>query len=159
MCLGMVTMKTGVSAFFVVMLLAGCATKLTSYKPEGTQGVTYNQGVGTITSESSDTSLTIYPTFRYQSDSDLPTFTLMVRDNGSQSLDFDPESVRAFLDDRECHIYSLEERIGEIRRQKRRKQIALAIAGGLAAGASAYAASHSTTTYTGYGYVGHRAFY
>jgi uncharacterized protein YceK len=152
-------MKTPVSALLALMLLSGCATTLTSYKPADTPGVTYNQGVGSIASESGDALLTIYPTFRYQSDADLPTFTLMVRDNGSQSLDFDPESVRAFLDDRECHIYTLEERVGEIRRQKRRKQIALAIAGGLAAGASVYAASHSTTTYTGYGYVGHRAFY
>jgi uncharacterized protein YceK len=156
---GLANMKTAVLALLVVVAVSGCATTLTSYKPADTQGVTNNQGVGSITSESSDTSLTVYPTFRYQSDSELPTFTLMVKDNGSQSLDFDPENVRAFLDDRQCHIYTLEERIGEIRRQKRRKQIALAIAGGLAAGASAYAASHSTTTYTGYGYVGRRAFY
>jgi hypothetical protein len=83
----------------------------------------------------------------------------MVQDNGGQPLDFDPLGVHAFLDGRECRVYSLEERVAEIRGQKRRKQIALAIAGGLAAGASAYAASHTTTTYNGYGYIGHRAFY
>jgi hypothetical protein len=101
----------------------------------------------------------MYPTFRYQSNSDLPTFTLMVQDHSGQPLDFDPVGVHAYLDDRECHVYTLEERVAEIRGQKRRKQIALAIAGGLAAGAAGYAASHSTTTYSGYGYVGHRAFY
>jgi hypothetical protein len=144
----------------VAVVLSGCAANLITYKPDGNQGVAYNQGVGSITSEGADASLVMYPTFRYQSGSDLPTFTLMVQDKNSQPLDFDPQGVRAFIDDgRECHVYTLEERVAEIRRQKIRKQVALAIVGGLAAGASAYAASHTTTTYTGYGYVGNRPFY
>lgn len=142
------------------VVLSGCAGNLITYKPDANQSVAYNQGVGSITSDGTAASLVMYPTFRYQSGSDLPTFTLMVQDKDGQPLDFDPQGVRAFVDNgSECHVYTLEERVAEIRRQKIRKQVALAIAGGLAAGASAYAASHTTTTYTGYGYVGHRPFY
>jgi hypothetical protein len=144
----------------VAAVLNGCAANLITYKPDANQSVAYNQGVGSITSDGADASLVMYPTFRYQSGSDLPTFTLMVQDKNGQPLDFDPQGVRAFVDDgRECHVYTLEERVAEIRRQKLRKQIALAIAGGLAAGAAGYAASHQTTTYSGYGYVGNRPFY
>jgi hypothetical protein len=142
-----------------VCALGGCATTLTSYEPAENQTVTYNQGVGTITDESGEFSLVMYPTFKYQSPSDRPTFTLMVQDRSNHPLDFDPEGVRAYVDGRECHVYTLEERVGEIRRQMRRKQIALAIAGGLAAGAAGYAASHSTATYSGYGYVGYHPVY
>lgn len=142
-----------------VCALSGCATTLTSYKPAENQTVTYSQGVGTITDESGEFSLLMYPTFKYQSPSDRPTFTLMVQDRSNHPIDFDPEGVRAYIDGRECHVYTLEERVGEIRHQMRRRQIALAIAGGLAAGAAGYAASHSTTTYSGYGYVGYHPFY
>ena len=45
----------------------------------------------------------------------------------------------------------MEERIGEIRSSAKRKQVALAVVGGLAAGAAAYGASHQTTTYNSYG--------
>ena len=125
-----------------VATLSGCAANLITYKPDAGQNVAYNQGVGSITAEGTGASLVMYPTFRYQSGSDLPTFTLMVQDKNGQPLDFDPQGVRAFVDDgRECHVYTLEERVAEIRRQKIRKQIALAIAGGLAAGAAGYAAS------------------
>jgi hypothetical protein len=143
-----------------VATLSGCAANLITYKPDAGQNVSFNQGVGSITADGTGASLVMYPTFRYQSGSDLPTFTLMVQDKDGQPLDFDPQGVRAFVDDgRQCHVYTLEERVAEIRRQKRRKQIALAIAGGLAAGAAGYAASHQTTTYSGYGYVGNRTFY
>jgi hypothetical protein len=149
----------GIACVLGICALSGCATPLTTYKPADNQIVMYNQGVGTITDDSPNFSLLMYPTFKYQSPADRPTLTLMVQDRSNHPIDFDPEGVRAFLDGRECHVYTLEERVGEIRRQKRRKQIALAIAGGLAAGAAGYAASHSTTTYSGYGYVGYRPFY
>jgi len=97
--------------------------------------------------------LSMYPTFRYESPSDIPVFTLMVQNKTDHNIDFDPESIHAWLDNRACHVYTLEERIGEIRSAKKRKQIALAVVGGLAAGAAAYTASHSTTTYNSYGTV------
>jgi hypothetical protein len=75
----------------------------------------------------------------------------MVQNKTNHDIDFAPESIHAWLDQKECHVYTLEERIGEIRSSAKRKQIALAIAGGLAAGAAGYAASHQTTTYSGYG--------
>jgi hypothetical protein len=75
----------------------------------------------------------------------------MVQNKTNHDIDFAPESIHAWLDQNECHVYTLEERIGEIRSSAKRKQIALAIAGGLAAGAAGYAASHQTTTYSGYG--------
>ncbi len=56
--------------------------------------------------------LTIYPTFRYQSPSDIPTFTLMVQNKTNHNVDFDPESIHAYLDGHECHVYTLEERVG-----------------------------------------------
>jgi hypothetical protein len=146
-------------ALSTLMLLTGCATQLTSYAPTANQTVMYDQGVGAITWETDEAVLTIYPTFRYQSPSDIPTFTLMVQNKTDHNIDFDPESIHAYLDDRECHVYTLEERIGEIRGTAKRKQIALAILGGVAAGAAAYGASHQTTTYSSYGVVGHHQYW
>jgi hypothetical protein len=136
-------------------VLGGCAAPLVTYKPADNQFVAYNEGVGTITDDEPEYSLIMYPTFKYQAPADLPTFTLMVQDHSQRSIDFDPAGVRAFLDGQECHVYTLEQRVSEIHREKIRKQVALAIAGGLAAGAAGYAASHSTTTYNSYGYVGY----
>ncbi len=135
--------------------LEGCATPLTTYKPSEGQIVNFDQGVGSITDDEPDYSLVMYPTFRYQSPSDLPTFTLMVVDHSQHSIDFDPAYVRAFLDDQECHVYTLEQRVNEIHRKKVQSQVALAVVGALAAGAAGYAASHQTTTYNSYGYVGY----
>jgi hypothetical protein len=135
----------------LLVLLAGCATQLTAYKPTGNEPVMYNQGVGAVSWQTTEAVLTMYPTFRYQSPSDIPTFTLMVENRTSHNIDFVPETIHAWLDSRECHVYTLEERVSEIRSAKKRKQIALAVIGGLAAGAAAYGASHSTTTYNSYG--------
>jgi hypothetical protein len=146
----------GLIAALGLTLLGGCAAPLTTYQPAANQIVAYNQGVGSITDDEPDYSLIMYPTFKYQTPSDLPTFTLMVVDRSSRPIDLDPSTIRAYLDDKACHVYTLEQRVGEIRRQKVEKQIALAIVGGLAAGAAGYAASHQTTTYTSYGYVGYR---
>lgn len=138
--------------YLTLILLAGCATtQLTSYSPTANQAAVYSQGVGAITLQTDQAMLTMYPTFRYQSASDIPTFTLMVQNKTSHNIDFMPEDIQAWVDSRQCHVYTLEERVTEIRSAKRRKQIALAVLGGLAAGASAYAASHTTTTYSGHG--------
>jgi hypothetical protein len=119
----------------------------------------YDQGIGAITWETDEAVLTMYPTFRLQSPSDIPTFTLMVQNKTDRNIDFAPGSIQAYLDGHDCHVYTLEERVGEIRSAAKRKQIALAVIGGLAAGAAAYGASHQTTTYSSYGQVGHHQFW
>jgi hypothetical protein len=101
----------------------------------------------------------MYPTFRYQSPSDIPTFTLMVQNKSGHNIDFVPENIAASIDSRQCQVYTLQERVSEIRRHARNKQIALAIAGGLAAASAGYAASHQTTTYNSYGFIGQRSFF
>jgi len=143
-------MRSGIACLPLV-LMTGCATQLTTYAPTPNQPVVYDQGVGEVTWEANDFVLTMYPTFRYQSPSEIPTFTLMVYNKTSHDIDFAPENIHAWLDNNACHVYTLEERIGEIRTSAKRKQIALAVMGGLAAGAAGYAASHQTTTYSGYG--------
>jgi hypothetical protein len=146
-----------VIACATLMLLTGCATQMVSYAPAPDQVVVYNQGVGAITWETNDAVLTMYPTFRLQSPDDIPTFTLMVQNKTNHSFDFVPESIQAYLDDSGCHVYTYEERVAEIRSTAKKKQIALAIVGGLAAGAAAYGASHQTTTYSGYATNGYRS--
>jgi hypothetical protein len=112
-----------------------------------------------VIAESEDSVLMMYPTFRYQSPGDLPTFTLMVQNRTNHDIDFSPADVHAYVDGKACYVYTLEQRVAEIRSSKLKKQIALAIVGGLAAGAAAYGASHGTATYTSYGRVGHTTFY
>ncbi len=146
-------------ACWALLLLSGCATQLTSYAPTPDQAVVYEQGVGAITWETDEAVLTMYPTFRFQTPNAVPTFTLMVQNKTTHNLDFVPDTIQAYHDDRGGHVYTLEERVGEIRSAAKRRQIALAIAGGLAAGAAAYGASHQTTTYSSYGQIGYHQFW
>jgi hypothetical protein len=146
-----------VIACSILILLTGCATQLVSYSPTAGQTVTYDQGVGAITWDDNDAVLTMYPTFRFQSPSDIPTFTLMVQNKTDHNIDFVPEGVHAYLDGQECHVYTMEERVSEIRSAAKRKQIALAVAGVVAAAGAGYAASHQTTTYSGYATNGYRS--
>jgi len=81
----------------------------------------------------------------------------MVQNKTNHSFDFVPENIHAYLDSSECHVYTFEERVAEIRSAAKKKQIALAIVGGLAVGAAAYGASHQTTTYSGYATNGYRS--
>jgi hypothetical protein len=146
-----------VIACSTLILLTGCATQLTSYAPTANQNVVYDQGIGAITWEADGLALTMYPTFNYQSPSDIPTFTLMVQNKTSRNIDFLPESIHAYLDGHDCHVYTLQERVGEIRSAATRKKIALAVLGGVAAAGAGYAASHQTTTYSGYATNGYRS--
>ena len=140
--------------------LAGCAsTHLTSYVPTEGQSVAYDQGVGAVTARTDDATITMYPTFRYQSQGDIPTFTLMVTNNTDHDIDFNPESMTAGLDNNQCHIYTLQERVSEIHKAAVQKQVALAILGGLAAAGAGYAAAHQTTSYSSVAYAGNRTFY
>jgi hypothetical protein len=116
-----------------------------SFAAQATNGkrptsVEFNQGVGTVTVQATDATLMMYSTFRYQAPNDIPTFRLMVQNTSNHDIDFDPETLTATLDADECHVYTMEERVQEIRRSATRKKIALAIVGGLAAGAAGYAA-------------------
>jgi len=140
------------------LLLVGCVTQLTSYTPTADQLAEYDQGVGSVRWETDAVVLTVYPTFRFQSPSDIPTFTLMVQNKTNHNIDFAPETINAWLDAQQCHVYTLEERIAEIRRAAKRKQIALAVLGAVVAAGEGYVASHQTTTYTTYGVVGNRPF-
>jgi hypothetical protein len=142
-----------------LVMLSGCATQLTSYSPTADQLAEYDQGVGSVRWETDDAVLTMYPTFRFQSPSDIPTFTLMVQNKTNHNIDFAPETINAWLDERQCHVYTLDERISEIKSAAMRKQIALAVLGGLAAAGAGYAASHQTVSYTSYGVVGNRQFF
>jgi hypothetical protein len=146
-------------AIVSALLLGGCATHLTSFTPAADQLAEYDQGVGSVRWETDAVVLTMYPTFRFQSPSDIPTFTLMVQNKTNHNIDFVPETIKAWLDERQCHVYTLEERISEIKSAAVRKKIALAVLGGVAAAGAGYAASHQTTTYTSYGVVGNRQFY
>ena len=146
-----------VLALSMLVLMTGCATQLTSYAPNANQIVVYDQGIGAITWEADGVVLTMYPTFSYQSPSDIPTFTLMVQNKTSRNIDFNPESIHAYLDEHDCHVYTLQERVGEIRSAATRKKIALAVLGGVAAAGAGYAASHQTTTYSGFATNGYRS--
>lgn len=150
-----------VLALSTLFFMTGCVTQLTTYSPAPDQlaKVVYDQGVGAITWETPDAVLTMYPTFRFQTPSDIPTFTLMVQNKTNHDIDFQPESIQAYFDERACHVYTLEERIGEIRSSAKRKQIALAVLGGIAAAGAGYAASHQTATVTSYGSIGRRQYF
>jgi hypothetical protein len=148
-----------ISSWVIVTVLSGCATTLTTYVPRDGQAIAYDQGVGTVTARSENATIMMYPTFRYQEPADIPTFTLMVQNNTDHDIDFNPDGLTATVDNQICRVYSMEERVAEIRRSAKHKQIALAIAGGLAAAGAGYAASRQTTTFTNVGYVGHRGFY
>lgn len=148
-----------VVACLVLCALAACAAPLRTYSPTQNEAAIYNQGVGAVTWQSDDAVLTMYPTFRYQSAADIPTFTLMVQNRSNHNIDFVPENITAFIDNRQWHVYTLPERVAEIRRVARHRQIALAIAGGLAAASAGYAASHQTTTVNTTGFANGRPFF
>ena len=136
--------------------LTGCVSPVITYVPTVGQSVVYSEGVGAISDVTAAAKFEIYPTFKYQAPDEVPTFTLMVTNNSDQPMDFNPSAIASQVDAHSCHVYSLEERVAEIRRVAKNKQIALAIAGGLAAGAAAYKASHHTTNYSSWNYVGNR---
>lgn len=142
-----------VTALACLSACGGCTT-LTTYKPApNNPNITFDQGVGSVTWDTPDFALTMFPTFRYEKTQDIPVFTLMLYNKTNIDLDFDPHAMQAWFNQEPLHIYSMEERVKEIHDSKVRAQIALAIAGALAVGASAYSASHGTTTYSSYGTV------
>ncbi|WP_345541463.1 hypothetical protein [Variovorax defluvii] len=132
---------------------SGCSTMVAySAKPnEPIQTLKYTQGIGTVTEKSEANEIFMYPTFRTQGMT-MPTFTIGYANNGSEAVNFTTDNVKAFFRGQPVPIYTYTERIAEIQSEKRSQQIALAIVGGLAAGAAAYGASRQTyrSNYSGF---------
>ena len=139
--------KQGICAVLIGSVLSGCST-MVAYKPQAStpyQTLKYVQGVGTLAVKDVDQELFMYPTFKTQGTTQ-PTFTIGYANNAAAPVDFTPDNVKAFFRGVPVPIYTYTEKIGEIQTEKRGKQIALAILGGLAAGAAAYGASRQTYT-------------
>jgi hypothetical protein len=96
-----------------------------------------------MTAKEADHELFMYATYKMQGPTQ-PTFTIGFANNSSAPVEFGPENVKAFFRGAPVPVYTYPERIEEIQVEKRGKQIALAILGGIAAGAAAYSASHQT---------------
>jgi hypothetical protein len=134
----------------IAILTSGCSTVVT-YTPQATQGtrnlqtLKYTQGVGVLSVKDTDQEVFMYPTYRTQGPGS-PTFTIGYANNGIKDVNFSPDNVKAYFRGESVPLYSYVERIAEIQSQKQAKQVLLAIAGGLAAGATAHAASRETRT-------------
>jgi hypothetical protein len=137
----------------VVMVLTGCSTMVTYTAKQATptQSIRYTQGVGTVSERDETQEVFMYPTFKAQGVTQ-PTFTIGYANNAGEPINFAPENIKAFFRGQPVQIYTYTERIAEIQSEKQAKQIALAIIGGLAAGAAAHSASRQTYTsnYSGF---------
>jgi len=145
--------RTIIAVTAAALALSGCST-MVAYSPKANapiQSLKYTQGVGTVTEKNESQEIFMYPTFRTQGTT-MPTFTIGYANNGGEAVDFTPDNVKAFFRGQPVPIYTYTERIAEIQSEKQAKQIALAIVGGLAAGAAAYGASRQTyrSNYSGY---------
>ncbi|WP_146039299.1 MULTISPECIES: hypothetical protein [unclassified Variovorax] len=145
--------KTLAAAIAIALSSSGCST-MVAYTPKANapiQTLKYTQGVGTLAEKNDSHEIFMYPTFRTQGTT-MPTFTIGYANNSGEAIDFTPENVKAFFRGQPVPIYTYTERIAEIQSEKQAKQIALAIVGGLAAGAAAYGASRQTyrSNYSGY---------
>lgn len=138
----------------LAVMTTGCST-MVAYKPQpvgDAQTLRYTQGVGTLTVKDSDQEVFMYPTYRAQG-TELPTFTIGYANNGADDIDFSPDNIKAYFRGVPVPIYTYTDRVAEIRAHKQAQQIALAIVGGLAAGAAAYGASRRTYTSSHSGFV------
>lgn len=146
-----------IAASLVVMLMTGCST-LVTYQPKdnGQQQLRYVQGVGSATVADTQSELFMYPTFKLQSGSSIPTFTLGYANHSIQPVTFSPDNIRAYFNNQPVPLYTYEDRVSEIRNEKIGKQVALAILGGIAAYQGAKAASHQTYTTSVQGAVWNR---
>ncbi|NDZ13572.1 hypothetical protein [Variovorax sp. WS11] len=145
--------KTLIAITALALALSGCST-MVAYTPKANapiQTLKYTQGVGTVAEKNESHEIFMYPTFRTQGTT-MPTFTIGYANNGGEAINFTPDNVKAFFRGQPVPIYTYTERIAEIQSEKQAKQIALAIVGGLAAGAAAYGASRQTyrSNYSGY---------
>ena len=147
----------GLVAAVTLLVLSGCSTLVTySAKPAMTgQSVRYAQGVATVSEKDDQQEVFMYATFKAQGVTQ-PTFTIGFANNSSEPINFTTDNVKAFFRGQPVPIYTYTERIAEIHSERQAKQIAMAIVGGLAAGAAAYSASRQTYTSNYSGYVSGR---
>lgn len=129
--------------------LSGCAT-LVTYAPQKNssdpnESVKYVQGVGTVTVKNEQNEMFMYPAFRTQGFTE-PTFVLGYANRSPSNENFSTANVKAFFRGPPVPVYTYTEKVAQIQSAKRSQQIALAIVGGLAAGAAAYNASRQTYT-------------
>lgn len=133
--------------------MSGCSTMVTySGKPNApVQTIKYTQGVGSVIEKNEVQEIFMYPTFKMQGPT-MPTFTIGYANNADEPVNFTTDNVKAYFRGQPVPIYTYTERVAEIKSEKQSQQIALAIVGGLAAGAAAYGASHRTyqSNYNGY---------
>jgi len=133
--------------------MTGCST-MVSYTGKANapvQTIKYTQGVGSVIEKNEVQEIFMYPTFKMQGTT-MPTFTIGYANNSNEPVNFTTDNVKAWFRGQPVPIYTYTERIAEIKSAKQSQQIALAIVGGLAAGAAAYGASHQTyhSNYSGY---------
>ena len=150
-------LKSVTALMALTFALTGCKT-MVSYAPSvkgPTQTLKFTQGVGTLTQKTETDEIFMYPTFRMQDTTD-PTFTIGYANNSGQSINFDVSNVKAYFRGQPVPIYTYTQKVAEIESEKRGQQIALAIVGGLAAGAAAYGASSRTYTSSYSGYASNR---
>lgn len=155
--------KMGAAAFVKVcasaalLVLTGCSTMVaySAKQASPTQSIRYTQGVGTVSERDELQEVFMYPTFKAQGVTQ-PTFTIGFANNSGEPINFTPDNVKAFFRGQPVQIYSYTERIAEIQSERQAKQIALAIIGGLAAGAAAHSASRQTYTSNYSGFVSGR---
>ena len=137
----------------VAVATSGCSTMVTySGKANAPiQTIKYTQGVGSVIEKNEVQEIFMYPTFKMQGTA-MPTFTIGYANNAGEPVNFTTDNVKAFFRGQPVPIYTYTERVAEIRSEKQSQQVALAIVGGLAAGAAAYGASNRTyrSNYNGY---------
>lgn len=150
-------MKLIACAMAAVTLFSGCASfhTYTAVKPRDGENtkLVFKQGVGTLTSTEDDGDIVIYPTYRLNDTRSAPTFSIFYVNKSDKQVDFSNANIKVFFRGKQQALYTFEERTAEIRSEVMKKQVLLAIVGGIAAGASAYAASHQTSTYQSSGNV------
>ncbi|MDM0053358.1 hypothetical protein QTI04_30495 [Variovorax sp. J22R115] len=149
--------QTAIVVTALALATSGCST-MVAYSGKANaplQTLKYTQGVGSVVEKDEVHEIFMYPTFKMQGTT-MTTFTIGYANNAAEPVNFTTNNVKAFFRGQPVPIYSYTERIAEIQREKTSKQIALAIVGGLAAGAAAYGASHQTYTSNYHGYVAGR---
>jgi hypothetical protein len=130
----------------LAVLVSGCSTTIAytpRANPETQQTLKYTDGVGTLSEKDEARELFVYSRFKTQGPTQ-PTFTIGYANNTAEPVNFSTDNIKAYFRGAPVQIYTYTERIAEIQSEKQAKQVALAIIGGLAAGAAAYGASRQT---------------
>lgn len=148
--------NTKISLLLTLAVCTGCTT-YSRYTPQPDQAVVYENGVASVISQGSESTVRIQPVAPLQEDGTRHGFVLAVENTGDASVNIGPENVRFSYKGENLPILTYAARVTEIENKRRAIKIALAVAGALAAGASAYAASQSH--YSSSGWVGRTAYH